>query len=735
MDLKNTTYEMVDLDDSMLEGDISVLRRVGDLIYISTEESKDLTVYPDGWVDGMPPEDAGDEAWDEVQYNFKYSSHIYTVKPDGSDLKKLFDVDYDGNNSMVQMTADEKQNIYALSSGYNDALEQTEYQMTIYDSAGKKQNDYSLTDFFDPNDNAYIQSICIGKDGLLYLNCDTFIVAVDDQAREVFRVKSENYIGNMIMDKDGEIVTSSYNEDGDVLRKIDSAKKAFGNPIKMETSIYTMLDGLGDYDFFDQTGSGIDGINYDGSRHAVLNWVGSNLNGQNVIRSVALPDGNFMVYYYDYNAEGVEGENGLKLLKKVAPDQVKDKVGIVYGGIWISDELKTEAIKFNKSQNKYQIVIRDYGNEEDPVSKLNADVLAGDIPDILDLSSLDSDKLIAKGMMTDLYPLMEQDSEIKKDDFIDSVIKAMEIDGKLYYITPRFSLNVLVGSKKDIGDRDHLSVKDVMELEQKYPDAKAFSTMTSNVSILSTFLQSNYDRFVDWNTGKCTFDSQEFIDILEYAATYPNEDDINYEESDDMVEDVRAHKLLFAELWNMSYLDKEMYDKLFDDQAAYIGYPSDQPGIGFSPTMMMGISAKSPNKEAAWQFVRTLLTKEAISKNTGDTIWYDGFPIRKDSLETELKRVSATKKYTDEFGVEIEPVSAEWGFSDTLTVRIKPMDEKGCDAIREILSRVDHRQAYNSEIDNIISEETGAFFSKQKSAKDVAGIIQNRVSTYVNENR
>jgi hypothetical protein len=48
---------------------------------------------------------------------------------------------------------------------------------------------------------------------------------------------------------------------------------------------------------------------------------------------------------------------------------------------------------------------------------------------------------------------------------------------------------------------------------------------------------------------------------------------------------------------------------------------------------------------------------------------------------------------------------------------------------------VDHRQTYDNEIDQIISEETGAFFSGQKSAKDVAGIIQNRVSTYVNENR
>lgn len=35
----------------------------------------------------------------------------------------------------------------------------------------------------------------------------------------------------------------------------------------------------------------------------------------------------------------------------------------------------------------------------------------------------------------------------------------------------------------------------------------------------------------------------------------------------------------------------------------------------------------------------------------------------------------------------------------------------------------------------IISDETGAYFSGQKSAKEVADIVQNRVSNYVNENR
>jgi hypothetical protein len=41
----------------------------------------------------------------------------------------------------------------------------------------------------------------------------------------------------------------------------------------------------------------------------------------------------------------------------------------------------------------------------------------------------------------------------------------------------------------------------------------------------------------------------------------------------------------------------------------------------------------------------------------------------------------------------------------------------------------------DQQIINIITEETEPFFKGQKSAADVAGVIQNRVQIYVNENK
>ena len=42
---------------------------------------------------------------------------------------------------------------------------------------------------------------------------------------------------------------------------------------------------------------------------------------------------------------------------------------------------------------------------------------------------------------------------------------------------------------------------------------------------------------------------------------------------------------------------------------------------------------------------------------------------------------------------------------------------------------------YDEKIMEIITEESNAYFEGQKSAKETADVIQNRIQVYVNENR
>ena len=68
-------------------------------------------------------------------------------------------------------------------------------------------------------------------------------------------------------------------------------------------------------------------------------------------------------------------------------------------------------------------------------------------------------------------------------------------------------------------------------------------------------------------------------------------------------------------------------------------------------------------------------------------------------------------------------------------VIIDPLTREEVDKLYDYISKVDKTYYYDEELSNIINEEAAAFFEGQKSAKDVANIIQNRVQLYINESR
>lgn len=83
---------------------------------------------------------------------------------------------------------------------------------------------------------------------------------------------------------------------------------------------------------------------------------------------------------------------------KVDPSTIADKQTITIGGMYMDDSVKTAAVAFNRENKEYRIEIKDYSNEEDPQTKMNADILAGNVPDIICLNSLPTSQYIAKGI-------------------------------------------------------------------------------------------------------------------------------------------------------------------------------------------------------------------------------------------------------------------------------------------------------------------------------------------------
>ena len=344
-----------------------------------------------------------------------------------------------------------------------------------------------------------------------------------------------------------------------------------------------------------------------------------------------------------------------------------------------------------------------------------------------------SGKYAAKGILEDLYPYMDADEEINREDYLPNVLKAFEVDGKLYTMPSRFYINTVLAKVSKVGDKRSITLDEVMEIAKGLPEDAQLYEYATKSSILMTNIMMNMDEYVNWNTGECKFNSDEFIKSLEFANQFDK--DYQYEEEGlSRPEKIKQDLLLMSETSIGSMQEYILYEAMFGEPMAFIGYPTTKDNGSFlsHDGSIMAINAKSPYKDGAWQFIRQQLTKEAQEGNSSRGGF--GFPVMKSALEKQLEEDMTEEYYEDMDGNKVRSEKTTWGY-DNFSVKIYAAKDYEVEAVRSLIESVDTMYQYDEKMMGIITEEANAFFEGQKSAKEVADIIQNRIQVYVNENR
>lgn len=339
----------------------------------------------------------------------------------------------------------------------------------------------------------------------------------------------------------------------------------------------------------------------------------------------------------------------------------------------------------------------------------------------------------SKGILEDLYPYIDSDGELKREDYLENVLHAYELDGKLYTLAPRFYINTVMGKQSDFGDRTSISLDDVIEFADSIPEDTELYEYATSVSILSLNVMMNMEHYVDWQSGECRFNSEDFIKALEFANHFQTEYAFDEDELSTPAK-IKAGKLMMINTGISSVQEYQMYAAMFDEPVTFIGFPTDKESGSFisSPNVLLAMSAKSPYKEGAWQFIRRQLTKEA--QEDTQELGSFGFPIMKSALEKQFAMDMEEEYYEDAEGNRQRQPKTSWGYDD-FSVDIYAAKEEEVEAVRNLISSADTLYQYDEQISGIIEEEANAFFEGQKTAKETADIIQSRVQIYVNENR
>ena len=431
--------------------------------------------------------------------------------------------------------------------------------------------------------------------------------------------------------------------------------------------------------------------------------------------------------------------------------------------------ISSAVAEFNNTNPDYYIRVIDYSgftptpgqadvtvvvyNANDGLKRLNTEILSGNMPDILDTSSIPHAPFVARGYLEDLYPYIDSDSEIERGDFFENVFRAAEIDGGLYQIFPSFGIETIIGNPRVLGVDMDWTLAEFTALLEENPQADIpLSPWFTKMYCLSTFCREDAEGFIDWQTGTARFDTAEFVRLLEVANTFAEDVDYSiYYGSDTTeissasdtaggdtfvisntedveIELVATGRQIAVPTSIMSFDNYLWYEALFGGEIVIKSAPAAKnDGLGFDTVRhSYAITSASENKEGAWEFLRMFLGKDL---QLSDTIM--GFPTNKEAFNARAKQTM------DHSGGETPPNDTETSGGGAARPKIRELTHADVENILSLIDSVSFKSGawLTTEVWNIIAESAQDYFNGLVRADVAAERIQSKVSIHISELR
>lgn len=380
-----------------------------------------------------------------------------------------------------------------------------------------------------------------------------------------------------------------------------------------------------------------------------------------------------------------------------------------------ADAVKDDVAEFNRLHSDIRITMLDF-SQSGGVTALATEIIAGTVPDIIDLSQLPAEQYAGSGLLTDLYPLMDAGGGPGRDDLWPNILEALELDGALYSIPTGFYPAAVFG-RADVVSRLGTLNYDTAEAELLTPEL-GYSTVFGTQLTRADFLKYSLELggFIDYESRKADFTGESFDRLLSFAAKLPETADEQSGWRADIVDGRQA--LAFSALRNTSDLfSLELY---YGADIAALPFFGGELCVA-DPVVSLGISSGCENKEAAWEFISSQLWPEGNLNTVRD-----GYPM---SISTYERLEQSERDYAA--AVEVNQITGYLPDGRELKMA---MDTEGMLSLqRELIESIGHVCSNDATVYGIVSEESGAFFAGAKTAAEVEQLIQNRVEIYLAE--
>lgn len=655
-----------------------------------------------------------------------------------SDLK-TFSVNEEG--AILNLCVDES-NIYMTGQNIQWNQEHTkvlnaEYKIIICERDGTVKEYLDITEAVEDkgteSEATYLADIACDKEGNIILTDQmTFVMAFNSEGETIADIHCDNW-GNGFLTSEGGIVYYSYT-DGITMKQCLAPVDIKANKLEKKAG---KIDSVMSFNYcIDENESlwfsdGNSLFTYNMKTEAkeeILNWIDYDITADSVRMLEVMEDGSIVICVESLLQEKTVYEVAVF---KETDKPLEEKTIITYATFDADTEIMEAIVRFNKNNEDYRIKVIDYYDEdnyEEAWNEYNQAVLDEGFADIVNVSWSNYKMMAEKGLYADLNEFMNAEEDINREDYFENVLTAYDVDGKLYAMPVSFSVSTLAGKEKIWGDKGSISLSDIKTMTAGMPkDVEIMDGMTQT-NFVFFMLQGSLDKFIDWERGECYFNSEEFVEILNLSKKFPKNEGWDIWGSE-TVDKFREDKILLYDCELYEVAEYQLTKSLLGEDIVALGYPGANGGLIQTSGSLLAISEESPNKEIAWEFVKSMISEEYQN----NYIYYN-IPIHKGSFEKLIESAMEKEYYVDGNGNEVEMSKMSYGRED-LDIEIYAATKDEVDAYRRIVEGATTLATYDQQIMVIVEEEAEAFFDNKKSAEEVAEIIQSRAEIYVNERR
>ncbi|MCI9214522.1 MAG: extracellular solute-binding protein [Oscillospiraceae bacterium] len=425
-------------------------------------------------------------------------------------------------------------------------------------------------------------------------------------------------------------------------------------------------------------------------------------------------------------------------------DVLQEATTLTYANLTKGGVDYSAVMRFNAAHKDVQVVIQNYFDEDDSrgQDRLLAEIAAGDMPDIIDLGpagGLPYQRMARKGLLENLWPYIENDPELGREGVLEAPLKAAEVDGGLYVVFDKVCIQTLVGAESIVGNRYSWTIEELLDAYASMSEGSTIMEMDMlrKQDVFRRLFYLSAEDYVDWNTGECFYDSEQFRSTLEFINNnFP--DEISNELAAMDTEELSAESMEWIlsgrQMLSSTVLARprniQEIDTIFGagGRAAFVGYPTEDGSVGsyfYIRGRSLGMSTYCQHKEAAWDFLREVLLPQYNDIRSLDNPNVDKFHVPLNLNDYQLlKRYDMTV---------ISPDGAPYYMGPIL--RYHKATQEEVDRFDYLMNSIDKINLYDRKIYDIAYETASAYFAGDKTLDETVALLQNRVGLYVNENR